>query len=209
MPIKPKVITIALQTPDPDGICQSQTPAGAGNLTINGAQSSGGAVTFNAAYRVEVSSAGNVSTNTFTFTGTDQHGNPLTEAIAGPNIGTTTTTGYFKTVTQVAINAAAGAAVTVGSADEAVTQTVPVDIYASQTTFGADIGGTIDFTVQQAYERPTAGEAPNWINTANVSGKTADTYDTLNAQIGALRAVVNSYTAGAAISFRISQAAYR
>jgi hypothetical protein len=45
-------ITADTTAADADGVCQSQTPAGGGsqNLTINGAQASGGVASFTAAH---------------------------------------------------------------------------------------------------------------------------------------------------------------
>ena len=53
---------------DADSISQSQTPSGAGNLTINGAKASGGVATFDSARQVTITSAGNDSARTFTVT---------------------------------------------------------------------------------------------------------------------------------------------
>ena len=100
---------------DADGVCQSQTPGGAGNLTINGALADGGAVTFDEPRQVTITGTGNEAGKTFTITGTDETGAAASEAIAGPNNSTVTTTTYFATVTQVAVDAGTAAAVTVGS----------------------------------------------------------------------------------------------
>lgn len=100
---------------DADGVCASQTPGGAGNLTINGALASGGTVTFDEPRQVTIAGTGNEAGKTFTITGTDETGAAASEAIAGPNNSTVTTTTYFATVTQVAVDAGTAAAVTVGS----------------------------------------------------------------------------------------------
>ena len=44
---------------DPDGLAQSQTPSGAGNLTLNGALTSGGVGTFVSSRQITITSAGN------------------------------------------------------------------------------------------------------------------------------------------------------
>lgn len=100
---------------DADGVCASQTPGGAGNLTINGALASGGEVEFDAPRQVTITGTGNEVGKTFTITGTDETGAAASEAIAGPNNSTVTTTTYFATVTQIAVDAATAAAITVGS----------------------------------------------------------------------------------------------
>ena len=76
---------------DADGICASQTPLAAGNLTINGALASGGTVTLNAAQLITITSAGNDSGRTFTVYGTDVEGDLQTEAVTGANAGTAPT----------------------------------------------------------------------------------------------------------------------
>jgi hypothetical protein len=106
---------------DTDGVCQSQTPAAGGsqNLTINGAQASGGVASFNAGRLITIASAADDSARTFVITGTDVNGDAQTETIAGPAT-TVTGTKYFKTVTVVNVDADTAGAITVGmSADAA------------------------------------------------------------------------------------------
>ena len=119
--IKARYIAADGDAADVDGVCQSQTPAAGGvqNLTINGAQSSGGVATFTAGRLITIASASDDSARTFTVTGTDVNGNTQTETIAGP---ATTVTGtlYFRTVTQVTVDANTAGAITVGMADNAL-----------------------------------------------------------------------------------------
>lgn len=107
---------------DADSICQSQTPAGGGeqNLTINGANASGGVATFTAARKVTVASAGTDDGRTFTITGTDVNGDALVETLTGPDTATVTTTGYFRTVTQVTVDNDTAGAITVGMSADAL-----------------------------------------------------------------------------------------
>lgn len=112
--IKARYILADTTALDADGVCTSQTPASAGNLTINGAQASGGVASFTAARQITIASSSNISNRTFTITGTDAAGNAQVETITGPNNATVTTTSYFKTITQIAISGAAAGALTVG-----------------------------------------------------------------------------------------------
>ena len=106
---------------DPDGICLSQTPGGASNLTINGALTSGGEATLSStgvvARNVSVTSGGSSETGKkFTITGTDSAGNAVSEEISGPGSSATVyTSKAFTIVTQVAVDGATSGAVTVGS----------------------------------------------------------------------------------------------
>jgi VCBS repeat-containing protein len=105
---------------DADGISQSQTPSGAGNLTINGAKASGGVATFNSARQVTITSAGNDLARTFTITGTDINGFTITEAVTGASASAATSTKHFKTVTQIAVDDATAGAVTAGMNTSAI-----------------------------------------------------------------------------------------
>jgi hypothetical protein len=117
-------------------VCASQTPAGAGNLTINGTTAINGVAFLGAAKHVTINSAGNDSGVTYTVTGTgievgagvgitSWSQSPvglfagatfgLTETITGSNASIVSTKNLFFSVTQVSISGAAGGAVTVGS----------------------------------------------------------------------------------------------
>tara|TARA_R100000742_G_C4266242_1_gene84334 strand:+ start:270 stop:875 length:606 start_codon:yes stop_codon:yes gene_type:complete len=106
---------IEAATADRNGVCAAQTPSGSGNLTINGALSDGGAVTFDQARQVTVYGGSDESAKTFTITGTDETGTAATETITGPNATTATGSTYFATITQVAVDAATTGAVEIGS----------------------------------------------------------------------------------------------
>jgi len=105
---------------DADGVATSQTPSGAGNLTINGAKASGGVATFNAARQVTITCAGADSGRTFTITGTDVNGDAVTEAISGADADVSTSTKHFLTVTQIAVDDATAGAVTAGMNTSAI-----------------------------------------------------------------------------------------
>lgn len=114
--IKAKYFAADGDAADADSICQSQTPAAGGsqNLTINGANASGGVATFTAARTITITSAGADAGRTFTITGTDVNGDAQTETITGPDTTTVTGTLYFKTVTQVTVDDDTAGAITVG-----------------------------------------------------------------------------------------------
>ena len=120
--IKSKYFSADGDVADADSICQSQTPAGGGeqDLTINGAKASGGVATFTAARKVTVTSAATDDGRTFVITGTDVNGDSLVETLPGPDTATVTTTGYFRTVTQVTVDANTAGAITVGMSADAL-----------------------------------------------------------------------------------------
>lgn len=119
--VKAKFIAADTTAADADGVCESQTPAAGGeqNLTINGALASGGVATFTAARLITIASAADDSARTFTVTGTDVNGNTQTETITGP-VTTVTGTLFFRTVTQVTVDANTAGAITVGMANNAI-----------------------------------------------------------------------------------------
>jgi hypothetical protein len=218
MPIKPKRISFTPHTPDPDGICAAQQAAGAGALTLNGADVSDGVASFAAdgdyprvGYQVGITVAvANLSGVNFTITGTDPEGNALSETLAGPNNNTVETTAYFRTVTSITVDGVVGTDVTIGTVDEFATAPIVLDLYCAQVAIAVDISGTINYDVQKAYERLTAGQSPNWIviGTPDFDDQTADTAGTISETIGALRIIGNSFTGGATIAMNVSQPRY-
>lgn len=107
----------APDTADADGIATSQSPSGAGDLTLDGTYASSGTATLDVPRAVSITSDADDSGNTFTVTGTDQYGYDLSEEITGPNTTTTQGAKAFKTVTNVAIDGAAAGNVEAGTAD--------------------------------------------------------------------------------------------
>ena len=124
---------------DANGISLSQTPGGAGNLTITGALASGGSVTLAEGQHVSIDAAGDETGRTFTFTGTDPLGNAITEVLAGPNIGQTKGTLSFKTITQIAVDAGTAGAVTAGILGEAEFTWIPLFSYVTPFEFAYQI----------------------------------------------------------------------
>ena len=120
--VKAKFIEADTTAANADGVCESQTPAGGGaqDLTIDGAQASGGVATFTAARFVTITSAGSDDGRTFTVTGTDVTGAAQTETIAGPDTATVTGTLYFRTVTTVSVDDDTAGAITVGMSNNAL-----------------------------------------------------------------------------------------
>ena len=86
---------------DTDGLVDNQTIATAGNLTLDGAQtSSGSALSLNSF--ITLTSSNDLSSVTFTITGTDINGNAQTETIVGPAANETiTSTKIFRDITQI------------------------------------------------------------------------------------------------------------
>ncbi len=218
--MRPKSFSFAPITPSANGICLSQTPAGAGNLLLNGAlaqsltlvdfnprsASTGALPTGLASYKIDFTSAGNDSGVNLTITGTDPDGKAQTELLAGPNANTVTSLKYFKTITQIAISGAAAAALTSGinAAGQFVSQSVCLDIYEPYASIAVDITGTITYHVEKAFERLTAGEVVNWVP-GGLATQTADANVGYNNPTGAVRLRAQSYSTGALAVLRVVQ----
>lgn len=185
---------------DADGIAASQTPSGAGDLTLDGAlvsagvayirqtgTDSGGRPYGRHGQYVTITSAGNDSGRTFTVYGTDADGAVRTESITGENAGTATGTVYWAEVTQIAVDAATAGAVTAGIAVTGAFGIVPLDHYIGDgVALSVQISGTMTYTVEDTQDdinaqtwrdgwqwRPETG---NWLNhdDSNLVAATAD-----------------------------------
>lgn len=198
--MRPKRLTLSIAVADPNGICETQTPVGAGNLTINGALATAGVATMDFARHASVASDEDESGDTYTFTGTNRHHAAQTESITGPNNNTVTTTKNFLTVTQVAVSGAATGNITVGSADEADTKIIPTDNYAKIIRYsgmlssGASQTFAIEYTTDDIYDSDFDEEVANWIDAA--TGKTADYSGTLEGGVTAIRGAITSFASG-------------
>jgi hypothetical protein len=114
-------------TLDRDGLCVSQTTAGAAFLTLTGALTSGGVGILDSGVDsygrcVGIYSAADLSGVTFTVRGFDVYNEPMTETITGPDGDPTpaTTAGLkaFKRVTSVYASGAVATGVEVGTIDK-------------------------------------------------------------------------------------------
>lgn len=92
-----------------NNVATSQDPAGAGNLTLVSST-----VSFPSPRYLYITSAGNDTSITFTVTGLDANGQPLTEAITGANAKARSSVNRFSVVTNVAVSGNSGS-VQVGS----------------------------------------------------------------------------------------------
>lgn len=199
--MRPIIVSFGgLATADADGICQSQTPAGAGALTLNGALVTGGVGVLDVARRVLITTVSDEHTKTFTITGTDWFGNTITEAVTGPNA----TTGYteldFKTVTSVTVSAATTGALTVGTNGVASTQPIPLDIHGRpEVSLQVTVTGTINWTVQQTLDPMFAvatSSSPTWFDhtSADMVAETVDRQGSYTTIPTGTRVLINSGT---------------
>ena len=198
--------SITLSAAVGNAVCASQTPAGAGLLTINGANATGGVYTAptNPRY-LSITTAANESTKTFTITGTDRNGNSLVYATVGAASATTTVYPVsFQTITSVAVSAATAGAITVGFAAQGAAGWIPLDRHSSPVIgIGIELSASanLTFTMQSTYDDVQAIGFQEWdaypIASAVVTG-TASAAHTITHVARAIRFVVNPWTAGTA-----------
>lgn len=204
-------VGLALTAAVANSIALSQTPAGAGNLTIVGT-----VATLDAARRVLFTPAGAEATNgtIWTVYGTNRTGNPISEIVAGTNNPTPATTlNDFATVTRIAVNKAQVGAVTVGTSGIASSPWFVVNRDISPFILGVAVivTGTVNFSVEYTYDDPNApftGVAPTVFTQAAMAAKTANTDAglTFNFPIFAIRLTQNSFTAPATAKMVVLQA---
>lgn len=197
--MRPIELTKQLATADDDGICQSQTPVGAGSLTLNGALVSGGVAQMDTQRRVSINSgASDESGVTFTVTGTDESGNPISEDIAGPLAGGQVATELdFFTVTDVAVDGATTGAITVGSHSSGSTQ--PVRLNQRATPFNVslelaiesdqDVNASVQFTMDPNVNTRTGPF--HWFDHGDIHLRTEDTTGSLISPVTAVRLLNN------------------
>lgn len=119
------VVPQPLQTAN---IAASQTPSGAGNLTLTAGTSAKSVVRTNGTTVIQLDTpravsvttgSGSPTTTNLTVSGYDYYGQPMTEVIASSGTQSTTVTGKkaFFQVASIAISGAPGVALTVGTSD--------------------------------------------------------------------------------------------
>ncbi len=201
-----KAITLSPTAADADGICASQTPGGAGALTIAGALSSGGTVTFTQPQHITITAAGNDSARTFTVVGTDRQDVAITKTIAGPNATTVADTTNFKTISSISVDAATAGAITVGVNGLCESQWYPADYRALDAKIGFGVtlssAANLTYTVQHTFDDVQAAgfveASANTFNNDTVAAETTAQDGNYTTPPTAIRLAITAHTAGSA-----------
>src|SRR5438105_8434289 len=130
--MRPVTVSRTLVAAAVGAIAAAQTTAGAGNLLINGTLATAGVAKLDAQRTLGLTSAGNLSAINFTLTGTDDQGRVISEVLAGPNANTVSSVLNYRTITSIAVSAAAGTNVTADTVVTGASQEIPVDLYINQ-----------------------------------------------------------------------------
>lgn len=155
-----------------NNIATSQTPGGAGNLTLNGSLVSGGVAKLGVAQRVLITTTD--TTHTFTITGTTPTGTLQTEVLQNAGTSINSQLDYF-TVTSIRVNAALTGAVTVGTGGTPLASAwVRLDEWAqAQTSIVCGVSGTVSYTIQVSNDDPNSVANPvlpyqmTWVNSTD------------------------------------------
>ena len=144
-----QIVTTSFPIADGDYLALSQTPAGAGFLTLV-------ANTITPPRYVTITSAANETARTFTIVGVGPNNETQTESIAGANAGTATSTKTFAYVESIYVDDATAGAVEAGVTQSGYSQWIPLDIYTPNqvTTISASVSGTVNYSIEYTNEDP-------------------------------------------------------
>lgn len=147
-----------------------------------------------------------------TLVGTGPDGQAQTETITGPGASATVeSTLYYLTLTSVTPASTWGAdTADIGWVDEVMSQTIGLNARSSNAaTLNVDIGGTINYTVNQTFDNiGSNGYDPSgttWQAITALSAKTADVLSASTVGATAVQFVVNSYSSGATARMDLAQ----
>lgn len=190
---------------DADGVCASQSP-GAGAILINGVLASGSVATFGAAQKVRLTSGGNDSGITFTFTGTDADGNVQFETVAGTNASNSDTTKFYKTITSITQSAAVATTIIVGNLIASVSPSLKPNTAInpfSLNLYAQLMSGTATFGMDYTFDNP--GPSATWIADSVITAKSASTESTFTKPIRAFRMNLTASSSGV-VTLKVIQA---
>jgi len=189
----------ALTADNDDAIAESQTPAAGGvqALTLDGSAVSGGVATLDVQRRVLITCAGSDAGRTFTITGTDDAGYPISEDVAGANADTSSSTLDFKTVTSVTVDDDTDDAVEIGTSAVGASRMRVMNLYQEpfNVSLGTTVSGTVNYTIQYSLDDPFGDRnAMTWFAVTALTGKTDAQISNFSYPVTAVRTLINSGT---------------
>ena len=196
--------TISALSDDADGYAQSQSLAGAGSLTLNGALVSSGVGSSSAAQPVTITSAADDSGIDFTVTGT-YGGLTVSETIDGANAGAATTTQVFDTVTEISADGATTGNVTAGpvASNGAASKILPSNWRSSDYKAALAIvlssGATLTYKVQHTLDDvQSSAVSRTWLDHDSLTAQTANADGNYAFPVKGYRLFITAYTSGSA-----------
>jgi len=195
------VLSLALPAAVTNGISTSQSPGGAGNLTITGSLATGGIASLVTAQRVGIHSASDDTGRTFTVYGTDRYGRTQSESFLGANTGTANSTKDFLTVTRIAVDAATAGAVYAGTVAVGSTAPLIFDRFVNPANcnvalvFSGTANAGIDVSLDDlAPAWDLTSNSPTWFTPTVLASKSSNTLGQEVGPFTMMRLTVNSGT---------------
>lgn len=154
--MRPTTITAGpLTASSANNVALSQTPSGAAKVTLNGSLASGGVATISPAARIAINSAGNDSGVTFTISGLDWAGNPISETVTGANVGAASSVLDYGAVTSITSSGATASTITVGTTGLGASPMLRFDDYSPAVVEAQFVvTGTVNYSWQQSFDDP-------------------------------------------------------
>lgn len=185
---------------DTDCVCASQSPA-EDPILINGILASGGVATLgNGAHLIRLTSGGDDSGITFTFTGTDADGNAQSQTVAGTSGSNTDTTLHFKTITGITASGAVAGTILVGNLAECVSPSYFPDTNINPFNVGIEavlVSGTATYGLQHTIsDFSTYPAVSSWINHATIASASATALGSLLFPVTAFRLKATASSSG-------------
>jgi len=174
----------------------------AGNVSAG----TNGVATLDTPRRVLLTDGGADTGITFTLTGTDRSGTPITEVVKGTSSSTAYTNQDFLMVTQIIASGASASTIKFGTNGVASSAYIRLDDYAmSQIAIQCTVAGTVNFTIQSSLDDPNDPSNPvtipsmTWVSTNDTAavGATATLQTNFAYPPRYVRCLLNSSTAGA------------
>lgn len=203
--MQPAYISKSLAAASANNIAQAQQPGAAGNLTLNGSAVVNGVAVLDTSRQVLLTFAASEVGHNFTLFGTNSSGAPISEVIAGTGIGTVASLLSYKTITRIAISAAATGNVSAGTNGIGASDWRNLNLAVSPFSVGLAliVSGTVNATVNYTYEdpaNPIAATGPVAFPLAALAAKAANTDGgALNIPVAAVQLVINSGTGTATL----------
>lgn len=191
-------VTTSAPDDDANGIAESQTPGGAGSLTLDGALVTDGVAIIAEAQIITATWAGADAGRTLTVTFINADNREETGTIAGGNATTTVSTFYAKSISDIAIDAASAGAIEVGvlAADGMITKSFVTNwrqspqnmsIYVDMLVLGATVSAQVTaYDPQDTYTNSFTTDA-NWLDVTDLTDVTADAVGNIAYPVKAVR----------------------
>lgn len=186
---QPIVFSQTLAAASANNISASQSP-GSGAILINGSAATGGVATLDTQRRVLITLGASDAGITFTVTGTNQSGAPISDTFAGGAV-TAQSNQDFKTVTGVTHTGSVASTITIGTNGVGSSPWQIVNWNATPENIGVFVelrSGAANWTIQYTFDDPNILPGTGGLNAAGLAYSFPLNLSTMTAQTGSLDA---------------------